>query len=249
MKIISVYKKFMSKHKIPALLMIMGLLGCLIMGCGDKGSANGEIKSDTAQQVVSEPIDENESNETELYSDKPVSFSIPSKISDIYKVTIDGCSYSLPCTVDEFISNGWELNEEYKNMVIDEVGEDSLIVSKKVDGEYIQLLLGVYSLRSGTSIEKLNVGKVSVNDGQEIDMKVSGITIGSSYDEVKESFETKATDLNEMPDTNGRICVKFHFTKDGEVELVKGFSEYIEFVIDPDTKSVFQIIMQFYPAG
>lgn len=39
-----------------------------------------------------------------------------------------------------------------------------------------------------------------------------------------------------------------YFFDEEKIKLVEDGTESIEFVFDPDTETIFQIIMQFYPA-
>lgn len=228
----------MKKNKAMSMFVFVALIGIFFTGC----EASGNV-TETVQETQ---INDDTSNDN--VEDDQLAMDISKEISDIYTVSIDGIVYSLPCHVSDFIDNGWELSEQDENYVVDEIGVDTLWIHKKRDDQLIRLGLGVYSVEKGTAVKELQVGKISVNEGQGVDIDLSGIKIGSSNELVKEFAEPLAVRASETVDTNGRICIKYHFSDEEKIKLVEDGTESIEFVLDPDTENVFLIIMQFYPA-
>lgn len=169
------------------------------------------------------------------------------EVSEIYTFKLDGITYSLPCKVSDFIDNGWELGTEAAEFEKTKAaGTDSLVLFKKKNNNLIQLLIRVYACNKGVELQDLYVGEISVNEGQGIDIDLHGFTIGSDAEEAGTYYANKAVQTKENTDTNKRICKKYYFTEDN-IMLMEDTYEYMEFVIEPDTQKVFQIILSYYP--
>lgn len=216
-------------------------------GCGNSDTQTSGVDVQDIQETQNTVVENDSKQDDTIKESREIVEKALAEMGSIYTVSIDGISYLMPATVGDFIANGWKLGKDYENIVVNETGIDSLFVHKDVDGQIIQLNLGVYCVKVGTSVEDLYVGKISVNDGQGVDINLSGISIGTPYSAVKKFAESSAVSTSEHTDTKGRICVRYHFVDDGKINLVEGGKEAIEFVIDPETETVYQIIIEFYP--
>lgn len=232
----------MKSKKIPCWIAGLCLL-VILTACGNNSSA-GDVGNSSPQSSPREPAGQ---SDTETRNQKANAEDL-SEVSQVYTFSLDGCEYSLPCRISEFLDNGWAPGSEYQDMVIDEVGTDSIFLSKRSGGAYVQLCLHVYNETSGTEIGDLFVGEISVNDGQGCELEMKGIKIGAAADEVAAVFAEKAVSVSEARDTNGRICRKYRFT-DGNIDLMPGTYEYCEFIFDPEPEKLFQIVLSYYPVS
>lgn len=217
-----------------------------------QGAGEGESQSDgTSSETTAAPEEPSSSgNKGELaLSDDPFDFI----------VEIEGDLYQFPCSVYDFIDNGWTVDSRYNDLETVLIGDsyDSLSIFKGKKSLDIQ----VYNL-SGDSkkIKDCKVGGFEAYSFDDVDIVMAGnITLLSDDDEIQNAYGTP-TDYSNYngysvctyeeeyyvyvkffvySDSKSNSCIVRNFIKTDEdkTETKKDVPEYLSEYVAPDKLS------------
>ncbi len=245
----------MKKYKELSAALLLAL-AVSVTGCGTE-TKQTQSSSAAAQDAIQAAVDAAKESEKEALKEENLGSNEGKDLSayeKVYSFTLAGKEYTLSGSLQELLDDGWVFSDEAvtmdgtevvtlneaveKGTKFDTVETPDFSMFKTIDGTTYEVMMGIYSDSSEPkTLGEFHLGYLYVKEDLGLDLAMNtGITFGSSEEEVREVYGAPASEAEGI--------LSYRFT-DEEVALMPNRPEFLNFYVN-DGK-VYMVSMQYFP--